>query len=492
MWLKRDFRLEDHAAFHFASTQSNLPVVVLYVIEPEYWQLPDTSKRQFDFIKQAILSLTKQLNDRAVFMSVRSGDVVDVLKRIHQHVSIKYLLSHEETGNFWTYERDKRVLSFCKTCEINWREFSQKAVVRGPLDRDKWKTSSDSFFDQPCYPKFKSVSSYLNKNTGIDLFEHYPGNDDLVANEPQIGSHNAANATLDSFLESRVERYLYGISSPIKSIESSSRLSPYLAYGLLSLRQVMQKAWEIDDPKVKRSKNGFISRLYWHSHFVQKFETEPEHEVRAVNKSLDNMRRDEFCFEKFERWQLGQTGVPFVDACMRMLHHYGWINFRMRAMLTAFSSYHLWLHWQKPAAHLAQMFIDYEPGIHYPQIQMQSGVTGINPFRIYNPVKQAEKYDPKHHFVRQWLPELAHVPDSFVQQPWLYPNLKEDIYFRIESPDLLAKRAKVNISDFYQKHKLKEETNRVIKTHASRAKKKSTKRKSVKNSKPNTQQQSLF
>ena len=103
---------------------------------------------------------------------------------------------------------------------------------------------------------------------------------------------------------------------------------------------------------------------------------------------------------------------------MRYLDHGGWLNFRMRAMLVAVASYHLWLDWRDTGPHLARMFTDYEPGIHWPQMQMQSGTTGMNTVRIYNPVKQGTDQDPGGVFTRRWVPELAEIPDAFLQAPW--------------------------------------------------------------------------
>jgi deoxyribodipyrimidine photo-lyase len=117
-------------------------------------------------------------------------------------------------------------------------------------------------------------------------------------------------------------------------------------------------------------------------------------------------------------WEKGETGIPFVDACMRSLNATGWLNFRMRSMLMAVASYHLWLDWRQPGLHLARMFTDYEPGIHWSQVQMQSGTTGMNTIRIYNPVKQGRDQDPTGAFTRRWLPELADVPDAVLQEPW--------------------------------------------------------------------------
>jgi deoxyribodipyrimidine photo-lyase len=107
-----------------------------------------------------------------------------------------------------------------------------------------------------------------------------------------------------------------------------------------------------------------------------------------------------------------------VDACVAMLHETGWLNFRMRAMLVSVAAYPLWLHWHPVGHWLARQFLDYEPGIHWPQMQMQSGTTGINTTRVYNPIKQAMDHDPQGRFVRQWLPALRRVPDSWLFEPW--------------------------------------------------------------------------
>jgi deoxyribodipyrimidine photo-lyase len=163
---------------------------------------------------------------------------------------------------------------------------------------------------------------------------------------------------------------------------------------------------------------SFNKRLHWNGHFIQRLELQPSIEFQNMARAADGLREDEHSEERLDAWCRGATGYPMVDACMRYLHTHRWINFRMRAMLVSFAAYHLWLDWRRFSHYLARHFIDYEPGIHYSQLQMQSGTTGINAVRIYSPTKQGRDHDPEGQFIRRWLPELVDVPTAFIHEPW--------------------------------------------------------------------------
>jgi deoxyribodipyrimidine photo-lyase len=167
-----------------------------------------------------------------------------------------------------------------------------------------------------------------------------------------------------------------------------------------------------------KSLDAFLSRLAWHCHFMQKLEDEPELEERHAHASMLGLRNEGARSAQEERrlraWRAGKTGYPLIDAVMRCLLRTGWINFRMRAMLVSFACYDLWLDWRPVALHLARNFIDYEPGIHYPQVQMQAGATGNNTLRMYNPTRQLHEHDPEATFVRTWVPELAGLDASTI------------------------------------------------------------------------------
>ena len=163
-------------------------------------------------------------------------------------------------------------------------------------------------------------------------------------------------------------------------------------------------------------------------HFIQKMEMKSDLDMVAQNPVIDRNMNRELDIEKFARWKSGETGWPFLDACMRQLTSTGWINFRMRAMIMSAASYNLWLPWRETGSYLARQFIDYEPGIHWSQIGMQSGTTGINTIRAYSMTKQGRDQDPGGDYIRKWVPELSMVPTKFIHEPWKMPlELQESL-----------------------------------------------------------------
>ena len=426
VWFKRDLRITEHAPLFEAAKIGN--VLPLYIVEPELWRQPDSGRRHWHFIHDSLEELQVSLSLIGAPLIIRIGEAVDVLQQLLSELGSMTLWSHEETGNGWTYQRDISVAVWCRSHGIGWYEFPTNGVVRRLTSRDGWAKQRDARMASPIIqtPNLKSGQIAIQSHELPHKNDPMFGLDSIGS--VQQGGRKEALKTLDSFLKERGRNYMQTISKPGVSARHCSRLSAHITYGTLSVREIEQATKskihslsgniEPDAGYFIRNLSAFLSRLAWHCHFIQKLEQQPDIETTCMHPAFEGMREPHFRDDYFEAWKNGNTGYPLVDACMRSLHDNGWITFRMRAMLVSFASYHLWLDWRKTAPFLAKLFTDYEAGIHYSQFQMQSGVTGINAVRMYNPIKQSYDHDPQGKFIRRYVSELKSAPDCFIHEPW--------------------------------------------------------------------------
>ncbi|CAN5739234.1 deoxyribodipyrimidine photo-lyase [soil metagenome] len=487
VWFKRDLRLHDHAALYHAAQRG--PVLCLYVVEPAIWAAPDAANQHYQFILESLRELYTGLRQHGGRLFVVTGAVPAILERLFFLQPFSALYSHEETGNDISYQRDKEVGRWCLQHGVAWQQFMQFGVVRRLKNRDLWKSQWDQHIAAPSWP--------MPAMTFIDLPWQEPappapaqlGLDSFQPPQRQPGGRRAGVAVLDSFLQQRSRTYRGGISSPLSAPTACSRLSPYLAYGCVSLREIVQAtlskmhALPALASGQKQGLSAFISRLYWHCHFIQKLESEPLIEYQNMHRGYDGMREADWNPAHFTALTEGRTGWPMVDACVVMLRETGWINFRMRAMLVSVAAYPLWLHWRECGQWLARQFLDYEPGIHWSQMQMQSGTTGINIPRVYNPVKQARDHDPYGHFVRRWLPAMRRVPDSWLFEPWRMPDdlqarygviVGQDIARPLVDLEVASRAAKARLFSLRAQPEIKAGKSAIVEKHASRKRSKAT------------------
>jgi deoxyribodipyrimidine photo-lyase len=326
--------------------------------------MSEFDRSHFDFIVQSLRELASKIEAIGGRLAVRVGELPNVFLEIAREYDITELHSHEETGNGFTYDRDRRVAKWARSAGVRWTEYPQNGVIRRLKSRNGWAELWQKRMRTPIATAPSCMMIPETFDWGQLPQAEAIGLSPTRKSNLQIGGESKGIELLDSFLETRGVSYRKGMSSPVTSREECSRLSPYLAWGCISMKTVYQRLLarqhEIRvapkgtfDSRWSGSLQSFASRLAWHCHFMQKLEDEPELEFLNISRVYDGLRENEFNEERFEAWKAGQTGYPMVDACMRALNETSWINFRMRAMIMSFASNHLWLHWRPTAVHLA-------------------------------------------------------------------------------------------------------------------------------------------
>jgi deoxyribodipyrimidine photo-lyase len=467
VWFKRDLRVADHRPL-MAAVRNGGPVIPLYVVEPSMLKLRDFHPAHYSFVRDCLVELREDLAALGAPLVVRVGEAVDVLDSLRIEYRVTSVLAHEETGNGATFARDRAVLAWAKLNRVDVGEAPTNGVVRRLPDRDQWSAIHRSRMATPIEDTPERIVAVVGIDPGS-----IPTGAELglapVGRDVQRGGRSEVSNVWRSFAGERHRGYQYKLSSPVTAWDACSRLSPHLAYGTVSMRMIMKRLQRIQGglgkgDTSKKSFSAFGERLYWHDHFIQKLEDEPRIEFESFVPDFDQIRQtdDE---AKAAAWREGRTGYPLVDACMRALEETGWLNFRMRAMVVSFASYDLWQPWRSTGLHLARCFTDYEPGIHWSQIQMQSGTSGINALRVYDPTKQAVEQDPEGTFIRQWIPELRDVPTALIHQPQLsgadYPP-------QIVDHASAARRATAEVQRIRRRAQLEGRLDTVLERHGSR------------------------
>ena len=461
--LNRNLRLHDNPALYNGSLRLNYLVIYLY--DDAYWHSNGKSARQLKFSNDCLAELDQGLKKFDSKVNIFEGTFDDLKVWINNN--FEDFVIHVNHCTDISYFRDG-FLKFKDSFPGKINIYDDFGLQLTNFDRDSWSKNWNNIMNSKMLsnPQKSKLIHEVKLPNISNFFSKF--NDSFTdLDNIQKGGTSQAQMLLESFLSERCNDYRVKMSSPAQSEESCSRLSPHFTFGSISIREVYQTLNQfIPKSDNKSDLYSFKKRLYWHCHFIQKLHTEPELEFYSMHRMCDQLRL-EHDDELIDKWINGETGFPFLDACMKYLRRYGWINFRMRAMIMSFASYNLWQPWQKTSPLLAQLFTDYEPGIHISQVQMQSGVTGINLPRIYSVSKQSEDQDPDAIWIKNILPQLREVDPKLIHASEL-----NDFYIpQIIDLKSSARDARERVWSIRKSIEFKKEAAAVYNKHGSRRRK---------------------
>jgi deoxyribodipyrimidine photo-lyase len=421
VWFRRDLRICDHEPLWRAARRG--AVIPVFVFDRALLHHPETGVARVAFMLDCLASLDADLRGQGGRLILRCGDPVEVLPNLVQEAKAEGIYAHTDCERLYGRVRDARLNAALaeRGMKIRWFEppASLPDLIPYPAYRSRW--FQDMTAPQVPTPDRVSVPPEMVSDSLPDLSElgHAPDGKGIPP-----GGTTAARRLLTHFLRAKSDRYYWQLSYP--SAVATSGLSPHIKFGAISIRECVQTIQQTPtqgDFRRQRSQQQLIARLRWGSGFTQRFRYLPQLEVRSLYTVFDD---EGWAFDEdpYQAWQTGHTGFPMVDAAARCLQATGgWqaLNFRARAIYASFLGNLLGMDWRLGALHFMRHLIDGDCPIDHYQWAMQSGVTHCldKPWtRIYNPGQVAvDRCDPEGTFIKQWVPELAHLSPEQLGTP---------------------------------------------------------------------------
>lgn len=405
-WFRRDFRLDDNVGLFYALKSEN-PVLPIFIYDTDIIdKLPEDDAR-LTFIYETLQKLNSKLNkDFDTSIAFFHGRPIDIFKQIVEKYDVESVFTNKDYEPY-AINRDKEIKTFLNKKNIGFNAFKDQVVFE--------HSEVVKNYGEPYLVFTPYMKKWKEEFKKID-FKTYPSEDLL---ENIVKNKMLPNIHLDDmgFKKSSIKvpdyhldkEFLlnYGDTRDKPAINGTSRLSPYLRFGLIGYRKLVEKAMSVKD-------ETFLNELIWREFYKMILYHYPNSVDEAFKKKYDRIewRNNE---EEFEKWKKGQTGYPIVDAGMRQLNETGWMHNRVRMIVGSFLCKHLLIDWRWGEAYFAEKLLDFEQSSNVGGWQWVagSGVDAAPYFRIFNPYSQTDKFDKEKKYIRKWVPEYG--TDDYVK-----------------------------------------------------------------------------
>jgi deoxyribodipyrimidine photo-lyase len=427
VWFRQDLRLADNPALTAAVARG--AIVPVYILDETAGVRPPGGASRW-WLHHSLTALRARLG-RLVLLRGDPHDILPSLVRTAGATAVYWNRCYEP----YAVARDTTLKAELSARGLDVQSFN------GSLLHEPWEIRNAQ--DQP-YKVFtafwraassRPVAPPVPKPKGI-RFGHHPDGDALEAWQlapagPDWAAgwdklwqpgESGARRRLDAFVAGALANYSRGRDRPDR--EYVSRLSPHLHFGEISPRQLWARmAFEREQAANREGVDKFLSEIGWREfayHLLYHFPSLPEKSWRAEFERFPWRDRPDL----LKAWQRGRTGYPIVDAGMRQLWQTGYMHNRVRMIVASFLTKHLLIDWRHGEAWFWDTLVDADLANNVAGWQWVagSGADAAPYFRIYNPVKQGETFDPDGDYVRQWCPELRNLPDEYVQAPFAAPE----------------------------------------------------------------------
>lgn len=401
-WFRRDLRLEDNAGLYHA-LKSGTPVLPVFIFDKNILDLLDNkTDRRVEFIHTVLAAMQEQLEKVHSTLDLRFGRPVEVFRQLLDEYEIKAVYTNTDYEPYAT-ERDGEIDRLLNQHQIPFHPhkdqvvFEKNEVVKDdgspytiftPYSR-KWKAGLNPFY----------LSSYPTKKYFGHFLSHKP--------IPIPSLHSMGfKATGEPFPADRIDSHLlnhYEQQRDYPGVHGTTHLGLHLRFGTLSIRKLARKASGLSET--------FLNELIWREFFQMILWHFPQvGKGKAFKPAFDRIqwRNDE---KAFERWCIGQTGYPLVDAGMRELNATGFMHNRVRMVVASFLAKHLLIDWRWGEAYFAEKLLDFDLAANNGNWQWAAGCgcDAAPYFRVFNPALQAKKFDPDLRYIRRWVPELEEL-----------------------------------------------------------------------------------